>query len=45
MCIRDRDYLALAKMSEDEYIKAINNYVNQASEVTPSQSELSDFFK
>ena len=43
--IVNKDYLALAKMSEDEYIKAITNYVNQASEVTPSQSELGDFFK
>ncbi|MDC1026506.1 hypothetical protein OAR79_02350 [Candidatus Thioglobus sp.] len=43
--IVNKDYLALAKMSEDEYIKAITNYVNQASEVIPSQSELGDFFK
>jgi hypothetical protein len=43
--IVNKDYLALAKMSEDEYIKAIANYLNQASEVRLSQSELSDFFK
>ena len=43
--IVNKDYIGLAKMSEDEYIKAITNYVNQTSEVTPSQSELGDFFK
>jgi hypothetical protein len=43
--IENKDYLALAKMSEDEYRKTISNYVNQASEVRLSQSELSDFFK
>jgi len=43
--IVNKDYLALAKMSDDEYIKALSNYVNQALEVTLSQSELGDFFK
>jgi hypothetical protein len=43
--IVNKDYLALAKMSDDEYIKAISNYENQASEVRLSQSELSDVFK
>ena len=43
--IVNKDYLALAKMNNDEYIKAITNYENQASEVRLSQSELSDVFK
>jgi len=43
--IMNKEYLALAKMSNEEYKEAITNYENKISEVRVSQSELGDFFK